>query len=109
MRLGRRTVGRIFETLAGRRLDVSQQLVTVADHGSPLAPSSDRERHQLMPVAKLADEALRNLVDQKAAVVVDRRKDEDAFLVRLLEERPYVLVYRPDELVIGRAQEPVHD
>uniref|UniRef100_A0A8D8IZ13 (northern house mosquito) hypothetical protein n=1 Tax=Culex pipiens TaxID=7175 RepID=A0A8D8IZ13_CULPI len=32
-----------------------------------------------MPVAKLADEALRNLVDQKAAVVVDRRKDEDAF------------------------------
>lgn len=108
------TVGRFFEALAGGRLDVPQQLVAKADHGTPLAAGSDRERHQLMPVAKFSaaaadDETLGNLVDQEPAVVVDRREDEDAFLVRLLEERPYVLVYRPDELVIGHAQVPVHD
>lgn len=109
--LGRRysTVGRFFETLAGGRLDVPQQLVAVADHGAPLAAGSDRERHQFMAVTKFGDEALGHLVDQEPAVVVDGREDEDAFLVRLLEERPYVLVYRPDELVIGHAQVPVHD
>lgn len=107
------TVGRFFEALAGGRLDVPQQLVAKADHSTPLAAGSDRERHQLMPVAKFSaaadDETLGNLVNQEPAVVVDRWEDEDAFLVRLLEERPYVLVYRPDELVIGHAQVPVHD
>lgn len=79
--------------------------MTVANHRSPLAASANRERYQRI----VGGEALAHLVDQEPSVVVDRGKDQHAFLVALLDKVPYVLVYRPDELVISHAKVTIYN
>lgn len=57
--------------LARSRLDVPQQLMTIADHRAPLAADTDRERYQLM----VRGETLAYLVDQEPPIVVHRWED----------------------------------
>lgn len=99
------TLGRFFEAFTRGRLDVPQQLMTVADHRAPFAAYADRERYELI----VPGEALAHLVDQEPAIVVDRWEDQHAFLARLLDELPDVLIYRPDELVISHAKVTIYD
>lgn len=79
--------------------------MTVANHSSPFAADTDRERYQLMA----RGEILAHLVDQEPPIVVNRWEDKYAFLVRLLDELPNVLIYHPDELVISHAKVTVYD
>lgn len=79
--------------------------MTIADHSAPFATDADRKCYQLM----VCGETFAHLVDQEAPIVVHRWEDEYTFLVRLLDELPNVLIYRPHELVVGHAEVPVYD